>query len=132
MESTRNYNLNRVLDDKTEEFEAKLDKLREEYSAYMETETFQKESGLSTGQEILVAKACEHIWSGIAHDIPLNSVTAKEMIEETTGRLEMHDYKQEREFFELVLKNLGIVEAIARIADRCAFDRYEAGGSQTL
>jgi hypothetical protein len=94
----------------------------------------EKESGLSTGPEILVAKACEHVWSGIAHDIMEVSVTAKEMVELATdaSRLEMNGYTQEQEFFTMMVKNMGYDNAKARVADRCAFDGYEAGGSMAL
>ena len=36
----RNYNIGRDIDDKTAEFEQKLDVLIAEYSCYMETESF--------------------------------------------------------------------------------------------
>ena len=36
----RNYNIGRDIDDKTSEFEQKLDVLIAEYSCYMETESF--------------------------------------------------------------------------------------------
>lgn len=37
---SRNYNLNKKLDEHTSDFETKLDMLCKEYGVYMETETF--------------------------------------------------------------------------------------------